>query len=1074
MKNLNKLIEQAGLTVIEELYYNENRLYWADYCSSKYKTTIGRYCFIKTSYQFWKEFVYENDSFVKEVIERKFFENNNDLRWNLYLVCVFNESELMLIPMEERFDFEENKEYTRNLLVRESEFCNMIPSGKIFSINQDKENSNPLSDWSAILANEGLEFCLDTYNSSHLESFSKYEKKRIISKKTVIPEANVKFNQIQTINIEVKYRENCFGRKYQLPLKEVNLLNGRNGTGKTSILDGIELSLTGKVRKTKNDFGDTKEQGVSLQLNNQELLIPENVQEEKQRENFWYKSRETTYGNKSNLNQMFHLYNYFTVEETFLFAYTQDQPDFNQSFTRLLFGDDVTKTEHNWKRYKKEAEQISSSLSSQLEQYKLEMKKLQEITLIDKPHLIEYWNNSDFYLSEEVDLKKMQSCVAKFMAAYDRVADLGVIDTSFELQDRLKQLPQLDEEIFIKQESNSKYERCQYIRLKLEENNKALLKYSDFNRSLPELSKMKTLLRYISLKEHEYDAYCKCENRLVQLSSIITVRYDEFYHTFYDLSESMNNYDAVMESAISREDISVDYQQVSSEMTALEKIIDQEKQKIGELNHLYTMFKNHGSSYVEKLDRLDICPMCGNTNVTKNDILGYMAVAKGELDDSYEVLYKEFNCLKSKQSEIIQLLKEADKNKEKLERISQAYEMINEFEIGEIIYSETSLFNKLHVIQNVLHNYEAILMEKNSLLEFQEKWEEKVSWAVTDIKVDELKQLPDYIEKTRQKFQGYGKDIINGQSIKVFSDELSLLIREIENEIEELEDNKYKLKEELEIANIEYAFAKALYEDYHYKVQENEQQKNQILRMLNFWNEIDGMVKKNHNLSAEALYNQAMRLESLLSDERSSNQIKEKKELLYSEEKHTERLRKRYKIVIDTLDKLKESRLYADDFIKNNIEHISHIFLNLHSPKEYSALRLTEKSMLVAIRDKEEIPIYRLSTGQKTAVALSVFFKMNLSAVNAPNIIMLDEPVANIDDMNVLSMFDLLREIALTTERQIFITTANYNVGKLFRRKFSFMNQDFQEISCNRKKDLKTEIVLKTYNQETCIYEQKI
>lgn len=1074
MENLNGLIGQAGLTVIEKLDYNENSLYWADYCSSKYKTTISRYCFIKTSYQFWKEFIYENDSFVKEVIEQKFFENKNDLRWNLYLVCVFTESELALIPMEERFDFEENKEYTRNLLVRESEFGNMIPAGKIFSINQDNENSNPLSDWSDILTNDGLEFCLDAYNSSNLELFSKDEKERITTKKTVIPENKVEFNQIQTINIEVKYRENCFGRKYQLPLKSVNLLNGRNGTGKTSILDGIELSLTGKVRKTKNDFGDTKEQGVSLQLDNQELLIPENVQEEKQRENFWYKSRETTYGNKSNLNQMFHLYNYFTVEETFLFAYTQDQPDFNQNFTRLLFGDDVTKTEHNWRRYKKEAEQISNSLDLKLEQYNSEMKELKEITLIDKPQLIAYWNNSDFDLSEEVDLEKMQSCVAEFMAAHDRVADLSVIETSAELQERLNRLPELDEEISIKQEYNRKYERYQSIRLKMEENNKALLKYSDFNRNLLALSKMRTLLHYISLKEQEYNEYCKWENRLVQLSSIITVRYDEFYRTFHEFSESMINYESVMESAISREDINVEYQQISSEMTVLKEIIEQEKQKIGELNHLYTTFKNHGSSYVEKLDGLDVCPMCGNTNVTKHDVLGYLAVAKSDSDDSYDALYKEFNCLKSRESETMQLLKEADKNKEKLERISQAYEMIKQFEIGEITYNETSLFNKLHVIQNVLHNYEALLEEKNSLLEFQEKWEEKVSWAITDIKADELKKLPDYIEKTQQKFQGYGKEIINGQSIKVFSDELSLHIREMENEIEELEDNKYKLKEELEIANIECACAKALFEDYHHKVQEKKQQREQILRMINFWNEIDGIVKKNHNLSSEALYNQAMRLESLLSDERSSNQVKEKKELLCQKAENTVRLQKRYKIVIDTLGKLKESRLYADDFIKNNIAHISHIFLNLHSPKEYSALKLTENGILVAIRDREEIPIYRLSTGQKTAVALSVFFKMNLSAVNAPNIIMLDEPVANIDDMNVLSMFDLLREITLATERQIFITTANYNVGKLFRRKFSFMNQDFQELSCNRKKDLKTEIVLKTYNQETCIHEQKI
>lgn len=126
---------------------------------------------------------------------------------------------------------------------------------------------------------------------------------------------------------------------------------------------------------------------------------------------------------------------------------------------------------------------------------------------------------------------------------------------------------------------------------------------------------------------------------------------------------------------------------------------------------------------------------------------------------------------------------------------------------------------------------------------------------------------------------------------------------------------------------------------------------------------------------------------------------------------------------------------------------------------------MTADNELVAIRNDETVPISHMSTGQRTALVIAVFFQINLATSFAPNFLLLDEPFANIDDLNVLALMDFLRELAITHERQIFFTTANRNVAKLFRRKFSFLLQDFQELRFLREKEHCLQIVSQSYDQ---------
>ena len=179
--------------------------------------------------------------------------------------------------------------------------------------------------------------------------------------------------------------------------------------------------------------------------------------------------------------------------------------------------------------------------------------------------------------------------------------------------------------------------------------------------------------------------------------------------------------------------------------------------------------------------------------------------------------------------------------------------------------------------------------------------------------------------------------------------------------------------------------------------------------------------------------------------------------------------------LLHTIEALCPPEHFAQQFIQQNIQKISQIFFSLHQPQEFSKLEIDPTGQnIIGYRGQETVSAERMSTGQRTALVLSVFFQMNLTAGSVPAFLLLDEPVANIDDLNVLALIDFLREFVITHHRQIVVTTANRNVAKLFRRKLSFLLQDFQELSFQREQEMQLQITKRCYSQQTVLYEQKL
>lgn len=130
-------------------------------------------------------------------------------------------------------------------------------------------------------------------------------------------------------------------------------------------------------------------------------------------------------------------------------------------------------------------------------------------------------------------------------------------------------------------------------------------------------------------------------------------------------------------------------------------------------------------------------------------------------------------------------------------------------------------------------------------------------------------------------------------------------------------------------------------------------------------------------------------------------------------------------------------------------QEINDAFVRIHSPNEYEYVG-NDGVLLRSKESGQDWTLDKVSTGQRAAFALSVFLALNRTAARTPPVILIDDPVAHVDDLNALSFLDYLRDLAITSKKQVFFATADARVAALFARKFNFLGDDFKRIDLVR------------------------
>jgi ABC-type lipoprotein export system ATPase subunit/tRNA A-37 threonylcarbamoyl transferase component Bud32 len=131
------------------------------------------------------------------------------------------------------------------------------------------------------------------------------------------------------------------------------------------------------------------------------------------------------------------------------------------------------------------------------------------------------------------------------------------------------------------------------------------------------------------------------------------------------------------------------------------------------------------------------------------------------------------------------------------------------------------------------------------------------------------------------------------------------------------------------------------------------------------------------------------------------------------------------------------------NFLMANLDAIQDIFSRIHVPHELRLSSLADFRM-ERIGSKKSVALTQVSTGQRAALVLSVFFALNLSLREGPPQMLIDDPIAHIDDLNALSFLDFLADVAESGKRQIFFATANEKLANLFQKKMEFLGSDLK------------------------------
>lgn len=125
------------------------------------------------------------------------------------------------------------------------------------------------------------------------------------------------------------------------------------------------------------------------------------------------------------------------------------------------------------------------------------------------------------------------------------------------------------------------------------------------------------------------------------------------------------------------------------------------------------------------------------------------------------------------------------------------------------------------------------------------------------------------------------------------------------------------------------------------------------------------------------------------------------------------------------------------------------IFGRIHAPAEY--LVTADAETPLRRRDNNlPVKLNQVSTGQRSAYALSMFLAMNAQVKAGPKVILLDDPISHIDDLNALSFLDYLRNLVIKSDRQVFFATADETIAGLFAHKFGFLGEEFRTIELAR------------------------
>lgn len=803
----------------------------------------------------------------------------------------------------------------------------------------------------------------------------------------------------------------------------MNLFTGSNGVGKTSLLESIELVLTGKTQRNKDKYEAPNSITAVL---NQDFVdtYSHNNRIYKERGTKWYKRRLTEQGNRT--YESFNQFNFFNTDAAHQFSNAEDAGAINESLKQIILGEEFTilkdKIEKIRPRLRTELNKASKEISQKLDNLKKNKDRISELK-----------NDENF--NELKGNIKGNMLSLRYKAIYDEsnysVSGLFVNEIKneldFILSKKVTNFSKFKEVSgIVETRKNLVSENKEAFNLNIVKSNESIL---DRQKNKDILSKINTFYKYIEIDncskiEDLAIKYKKIETQLLTIKTLKDlnnlqldiVKLSEERKSLADLISSKKS--VLVDKTISQGDL-------KGEISLLQKGFSLNEELIIELKTIGIKILN------DKFHSNQCCPLC-DQEISKTELL--LRLDNDFKNDDFK------NLIKSKNDLLEVLNKEIDQLELELKHLRR-YEMV----VFEYLKDYEGL--NLSQINNAIKER---IAKENEILSEKELYD-KIFFQLNNIEgsISEFSIL-----KLAVQIIYPNVDILRKQVLTEIIDNLKMQINKSSTEV----DN-FKVSNDKIINDLNVALKLSSYADSFDKIEEIIKSNDNLIDSLNFsFQNLNRYLdiptdKSIIDLSKDlALLNKNLDTFRLI--ENSQNEIKK---LLTSNEEieksfpNLKTLNGRLNRAVEVLDKLSDNSedIILEDFFKANLIEIKDIFTTIHSPKEFDNIAYVS-SKLVLIKGGESYEISQISTGQRAALVLSIFISLNRKLENGPNILIFDDPVTFIDDFNALSFLDFLRYFIVKEKKQIFFATANKKFSSLFKKKFEFLGDEFKEFKLER------------------------
>lgn len=288
------------------------------------------------------------------VIGRDYFDGQKSLQWNYYLYFVRSKAKLSTGEAKQRKELiERDRSYARKFVIADEELeAALMPPPVLY--NNAALHTNVLSVWIERLAETGLDQAILSNDDlpTRLALIESSPSKSVV--RSQAPRRNVDVGVARALRALELNQYRRFPMQRTFDFAKVNLIFGANGTGKTSLLEAIELFYCGRNKRNPEIIPDyaldvTLEDGSHETATNQRSL-----QLFRNRNLSWYGQAEIK---TNNLYQSFAQFNFLDTDAAASLA--DSAVRIEDDLSKLLVGPDASKT---WATIERVSEAVSSQL----------------------------------------------------------------------------------------------------------------------------------------------------------------------------------------------------------------------------------------------------------------------------------------------------------------------------------------------------------------------------------------------------------------------------------------------------------------------------------------------------------------------------------------------------------------------------------------------------------------------------------------------------------------------------------------------------------------------------------------